>query len=236
MEQSLKITIGLGIILILFGAGYFFTGEKPTISAQGTSSLDATPDLVSVYLTIESRDPSSAKLAQENHKIISSRFSENLIALGIKESEIKTSYYNIGPEYTYSNNGQKLIGYLATQQVVVELKEFSKIVEVIDSSINSGVRIGNINFELSPEKQNEYKIQALKQASADAKSKASATASGVGKKIGKLVSIESQDFNYNPIAYYADSSNFAEVKETTLQMNPQDLTVSANVAVTYTIK
>ena len=96
-----------------------------------------------------------------------------------------------------------------------------------------------INFELSPQKQSEYKTQALEQASADAKSKASATAAGLGKKLGRLVSVESQDFNYGPVVYYAkaeSSSGAADAREAALQINPTDLNVYANVGVTYTIR
>ena len=244
MDQSLKIVLGLGIVLALFAGGYFFIGDNPpTVSAQGTSSLDVTPDIVAVYLTIEARDKNSASSAQSAHKILSDDLADALRSMGIAESEIKTSYYNVGPEYDWTQNGQKLKGYLATQQVVVELKDFGLVVDVIDASVNSGVLISGINFELSPAKQSEYKTLALEQASADAKSKAQATASGLGKKLGKLVSVESQEFNYGgPMVLYADSkaedglSGNAGAVEAALQINPTDLNVYANVGVTYTIK
>ncbi len=238
MDQSLKIVIGLGIVLGLFVGGYFLIGDSPTVSAQGTSTLKATPDIVSVYLTIEARSKDSASSAQSTHKRLSDDLVDALSALDISESEIKTSYYNVGPEYDWTQNGQKLKGYLATQQVVVELKNFSKIVDVVDSAVNSGVLISGINFELSPKKQSEYKTQALEQASADAKNKASATANGLGKKLGKLVSIESNDFNYEPVVYYAkaESNGASDAKAAALQISPTDLSVYANVGVTYKIR
>ncbi|MGV8142635.1 MAG: SIMPL domain-containing protein [Candidatus Pacearchaeota archaeon] len=239
MDESLKIVLGLGILLVLFGAGYFLIGEGPTVSAQGISSLEVTPDIVSIYLTIEARDKTSASAAQSAHKILSDDLADALRSLGIAESEIKTSYYNVGPEYDWTQDGQKLKGYLVTQQVVVELKDFSRVVDVVDAAVNSGVLVSGINFELSPEKQSEYKTQALEQASADAKNKASATAAGLGKKLGKLVSVESQDFNYGPVVYYAKGDSFsgvAEARDAALQITPTDLNVYANVGVTYTIR
>ncbi len=238
MNQNLKIVIGLGILLFLFVGGYFLTGDSPTVSAQGTSTLKVTPDIVSVYLTIEARSKDSASSAQSAHKILSNDLTDALRSLNILESEIKTSYYNVGPEYDWTQNGQKLKGYLATQQVVIELKDFSKIVSVVDSAVNSGVLVSGINFELSPAKQNEYKTKALGQASADAKNKASATASGLGKKLGKLVSIESSDFNYEPVVYYAkaESNGVSDASAAALQISPTDLSVYANVGVTYKIK
>ncbi len=238
MNQSLKIVIGLGVLLILFAGGYFFTGDSPTVSAQGTSTLKATPDIVSVYLTIEARSKDSASSAQATHKTLSDKLVDALNSLGIVESEIKTSYYNVGPEYDWTQNGQKLKGYLATQQVVIELKDFNKLVGVIDAAVDSGVLVSSINFELSPAKQSEYKTQALEQASADAKNKASATASGLGKKLGKLVSVESTDFNYGPFVAYAKTelNGASDAREAALQISPTDLSVYANVGVTYKIK
>ncbi len=238
MNQSLKIVIGLVILLSLFVGGYFLTGDSPTVSAQGTSTLKVTPDIVSIYLTIESRNKDSASSAQSTHKRLSNDLADALSALDISESEIKTSYYNVGPEYDWTQNGQKLKGYLATQQLVVELKNFSKIIEVVDVAVKSGVLVSGINFELSPKKQSEYKTQALEQASADAKSKASATASGLGKKLGKLVSVESSDFNYDPVVYYAkaESNGALDATAAALQISPIDLSVYANVGVTYKLR
>ena len=240
MDQSLKIVLGLAIVLAVFAGGYFFVVDSPTVSAQGTSTLKATPDIVSVYLTVEARSVSSAKSAQDAHKAMLDSLNDNLDLVGISKDEIKTSYYNIGPEYDWNKDGQSLKGYLATQQIIIELKDFSRVVSVVDSAINSGVSISGINFELSPEKQSEYKTQAIEQASADAKDKASATASGLGKKLGKLVSVQSQDFNYGPVVYYAKADAFAtgasEARDAAVQINPTELSVYANVGVTYTIK
>lgn len=238
MNQSLRIVIGLGIVLMLFVGGYFLTGDSPTVSAQGTSTLKATPDIVSVYLTIETRSKDSASSAQSKHKMLSDSLVDALNSLGVAESEIKTSYYNVGPEYDWTQNGQKLKGYLATQQVIIELKDFAKVVDVVDAAVNAGVLISGINFELSPAKQSEYKTQALEQASADAKDKASATAAGLGKKLGKLVSVESQDFNYGPFVAYAkaESHGASDAVEAALQISPTDLSVYANVGVTYKIR
>lgn len=240
MDQSLKIVLALAGVLVLFVIGYNFIGESPTVSAMGTSSSEVTPDIASVYLTVEARSTASAQDAQDIHKARSETLLAALKTLGLSESEIKTSYYNVGPEYDWTNNGQVLKGYLATQQIVIELKDFEEVVKVVDAAIDSGASVSSINFELSPEKQSEYKTQALKEASEDAKEKASATAEGLGKKLGKLVSVQSQDFNYGPFVYYARDSfaagSAAEVKEAAININPTDLTVYANVQVTYKIR
>lgn len=236
--NSLKVAIGLGIVLVAFLGIYFFLGESASVSAQGTSSLKVEPDLASVYLSIESRHTTSAKVAQDNHDVKSDLLYSKLNAIGISDEEIETSYYNVGPEYDYTSNGQKIKGYLVTQQIVIKLEDFSKVVSVIDSGVDAGALISGINFELSPDKQSEYKSQALEEASADAKKKAEATASGLGKKIGRLVSVESSDFNYGPVVYYAksDSGGYAEAREAALQINPTDVDVYASVSVTYRIR
>jgi uncharacterized protein YggE len=236
--KNLKIAIGIGVVLLLFVVTYSFLGDKATVSAQGFSSIKVEPDLISVYLSIETRDIDSLKDAQDTHKSSVGLLYSELFLLGLSEKDIETSYYNVGPEYEWTQNNQRLKGYLASQQFVVRLKDFDKVVSVVDSAVKSETLISGINFELSPEKQNDYKSSALEQASKDARKKAESTASGLDKKIGKLVSVESSDFNYVPVVYYAkaEDTSGSDVRDTALQINPSDIDVSASVTVVYVLR
>jgi len=61
----------------------------------------------------------------------------------------------------------------------------------------------------------------------------------LGKNIGKLLSIEGEEFNYGPIIYYrADSAggSIAEAKQAAVNLVPSDLEVSASVKVEYKLR
>jgi uncharacterized protein YggE len=105
------------------------------------------------------------------------------------------------------------------------------------------VLVSYINFELSDEKQNEYKKEALKKASSDARDKAEAIALGQGKKIGRLVSLENQEFFYpGPVVYYEGATAVASgadagesAKRAALNISPQEIEITASIKAQYKI-
>ena len=121
--------------------------------------------------------------------------------------------------------------------MIIKTNSFDKVAGVVDAGVNAGAIVSGINFELSQAKQNEYKAQALQDASADGKKKAEATAAGLGKSIGRLVSISSQQFNYVPYPLYAGATMEDNVRAKSAAVNivPSDLDITASVQVVYKI-
>jgi len=223
------------VVLAVIIIGYFVYVSGPQISTNGYSMITATPDLISVSVTMEGRD-ADAQVAQEKALAISDKFLVELDKLGIASEDIELANYYTYPDYDWQT--QKNKGYIASQQVIVRLKSFNKTGEIIRAASNSGALVSGINFELSTAKQNEYKASVLKQASQDARVKADAVASGFGKRIGKLVSVQSQDFSYYPYPYYTRDTmamSNAGAEKAVVDMSPTDLEVSASVSATYTM-
>lgn len=232
--------IGIVILVIVIAAVLIAYNVGPNVSAQGTSTLKVQPDEVSVYVSIEARNASAQDAESENSKISEGVVSA-LKGIGLNESEIKFGSYSIYPEYDYSGGKQKLIDYVASQQIVVKTGRFDKISGVIDESVASGALVSSINFELSDAKQSDYKTQALEAAGKDAQAKAEATAKGLGKSLGRLVSVSAQNFNYNPWNYYsraggvmaADNAAAEKAASSIVSLTPQDMEVSATIDVEY---
>ncbi len=110
--------------------------------------------------------------------------------------------------------------------------------EVIDAGVDKGAKVSYINFELSIAEQNKYKAQALELATQDAKTKAEAIASGLGKKLGKVVSVSSSDWGYSPWSLYrADvmTESAEEAKSAVTDIQPGEQSVTASVSVVYKI-
>ena len=98
--------------------------------------------------------------------------------------------------------------------------------------------ISYINFELSTEKENEYKAQALKLASQDARTKAEAMVSGIGKEIVDIKSISESSFNYRPWMLYAAEAGVASAADAKLaatNIQPGEKEVNAQVTVVFKI-
>jgi len=240
MEMGNKLIVGILIVVIIVVVAYLGIGSSgATVSATGESDIEVQPDLVSVYLNLQTKNVSSVD-AKDALDSISEDVQIALLRLGLDRKDIQMQSYNIYQEYDWSNGQRKENGFVASQQIVVKTEDFDLTADIVDVAIDNGALVSWINFELSDEKQKEYKIQALEEAGKDAKTKAEATASGLGKKIGALVSVQSQDFNYGPYRYFesgfADGVNSVEVKEAALNIAPKDVNVRATISVQYKLR
>lgn len=239
MKKSNKLIMGIIIAIVLVVAAYYFYVSGPSISATGNSEITARPDMISIYVISQARNESSSA-AQQKVIEISDKFVAELEKLGISGEDIELSNYNVYEEFDWIDNERKSLGFIASQSITVKLTDFNKTSSIIRAATTAGALVSGINYELSIAKQNEYKAQALKEAGADAKIKASSLASGFDRRLGRLVSVQSQDFNYMPYPLYAKEDvavvlENAGAESAIRSISPTDLTVSASVSATYSM-
>jgi len=243
IDKSIAITliIVLGIIIVVSIFMNTISPSSNVINVNGQSSIEVTPDLVKIYLTIQSIEDTSSEAKDENAKKTEA-VTTALINKGFDKEDIQTSYFNIYPEYDWDEGDRELTGYKASHNLVIEFsaQETEKISDALDAGIDNGADLGNINFELSQEKQNTYKAEAIKLAAEDAKIKADALASGLDKKVGKLVSVSNNDWGYSPWRVYSNedvavSMTAAKEEVAQLDIEPSEQTISASVQATFKI-
>jgi uncharacterized protein YggE len=243
MDNSIKITliiIGAVILLALIGVGIFYNMSASTVSAFGKSEIKATPDKVVVYFNVQTKGENASEAKDKNAEIVDNVLT-SIIKLGFERKDIATENFNVYPDYSYYSSSSSVKGYTATHSIKVEMSadKFDEIGNVIDAGVDNGALISYINFELSLEKQNEYKAEALKQAGEDARNKAEATAAGLGKKVGNLVSVLTSDFNYYPWQIYRNdimAVGASEAKMATTSIQPGQETVSAQITAVFKIR
>ncbi len=230
---ALIIVLGLGAV-----AGYYFMNQSSTqhtVSANGAGQIFVSPDRAVVYVSVQARN-ASADGAKNMNAAMSEKVMNALLALGIAKTDIETQNYYLQPEYSYDSGKQTLIDYIASNDLKVSTKNFDNAGKIVDAAGNAGALISSINFDLSIEKQNQYKAQVLGDASKDAKTKAEAIAAGLGKSLGSLVSVASSDYNYRPYPLYMAAASGVSAKEAATNISPQQLEVDGSVTVTYSIK
>lgn len=240
MESKVWVFTVLLVAFMAIGAYVFVNsdvGTGQTVSVSGISEITSKPDFVSVIISVETLDMSAEESKNENSEI-----SEDVISslkdLGFSEDEIETLSWNLYEEYEYTQSGRNFKGYKTTNQIKVKFEDYDLAGKVVDAAVDNGALISYINFELSQETSNELKAQALEEATKDAKNKAEALARGSDKKIGRLVSISSSDYYYNPIPYYAfaEGDSATSAREAATQISPRELTVTANVQAVYSLR
>lgn len=242
ISNSVKITLIISVaVIILAVAGFYFFNEffsGNTISVNGQGTEKVTPDLISIYFDVEAQGNSSSA-AESANSVIVNKLKDAVVALGFKEDDLKTASFNIYPQY--DTNGKQIIGYTASESLSIELSvnDKDKIGSVIDAGTNAGAGISYINFELSPALEQQYKAQAIKIAAADALVKAGAIADGFNKKIGRLVSVSLDQFNYYPFRVYDSTTSgsgvpSAETAKAAVQsITPSEQDVTASVTAIY---
>ncbi len=225
------------VILALIEMNSSGFSSQNTISVSGTSTIKAMPDIIGVYFNVDTQGATSSEAADKNSEIVDS-LTNSLISKGFEREDIKTQSYSVYPEYDYKTGTGKITGYRATHSLRVELSadDSEKIGDVLDSGVDSGAGISYINFELSQENQNKYKGEAMKLAAQDATSKAEGIAEGLDKKLGKLVSVSVDSYDYIPwLARDFAGATAAEAKQEATSIVPSEQEVSARVTAVFKI-
>lgn len=244
LEKNVQITliiVGAVILLAVLAAIFFKSNSTDnTITVNGEATAEVAPDLITVYFNVQTKGTTSQEASDANTLIVN-KLTDNLVALGFSKDDLQTQSFNIYPEYDYSN-GQKLLDYIATNSLKIEIpvSQKDKTSSVVDAGTNAGAGISYINFELTPALQQQAKTAAIRNASADANVKAQAIADGFNKRLGRLVSVSLDQFNYYPRVLYASSdssgggvSSAPEAKSAATNINPSSQEVSASVTATY---
>lgn len=233
------------VILIIAFTGFYLLknpSSENSVTVQGNANIKAVPDLVSVYLNIQTKGNTSSEAKDANTEIYN-KLIDGIVALGFDEPDIKTESYSIYPNIIWRNGKQTEEGFIATHALKIEFStdKIEKLTYIIDAGVDAGAGINYINFELTQESQNNYKAQALKLAAEDARIKAESVAGGLDKEVGKLISVSVSDFGYSPWNIYtAKSGGYGEdaatAREVATAIQPSGQDINAVVSATFKLK
>lgn len=239
-NNSIALTgiISAAIVLIALGFLIFASpvSSNEALNVQGTATVKAMPNLVSVYFNAET-SADSAQEAKDLNSEITDEVISNLLVLGIEREKITTENFNVYQDYDWTEKGRVEKGFKATHMIKVQLnsEEMDLVGDVVDAGVDAGALINSINFELTRESQNKYKAEAMKFAAEDARIKAEAVAEGFDKKVGKLVSVQVSDFNYYPWNVYsargyevAEDATMAKEVATSIQPGEREISATVN--------
>lgn len=242
MEDSIKITaiVVAGVIILGLIASMTFSSFSPsnTISVRGTSTVEAMPDLIGIYFSVQTTELTSEEATQANAEIVE-ELKLKLMALGYNKEDIVSTGFNVYPEYDWVNGNRIEKGFRATHSIKLEIsaEDSEDIGEIVDAGVSAGAGISYINFELSQELESQYKAQAMELAAQDARVKAEATAKGFDKRLGRLVSTSVNDYYYASRTVYSSAGEFEDdaeiVKEATTDIQPSETEISASVTAIY---
>jgi uncharacterized protein YggE len=176
-------------VLIASSAYAQTPGQDPAVVvAVGEGSVKRAPDRAWVTIAAESRAKTPAETQKLNADAMNAVM-QKVKGLGFPTDAIRTTAYELRPEFDYANNRQTLRGYVARNAVEIRVDDLSKLGGLLDVAVGAGATsVSGIRFDLKDRAAAEK--EALQLAVADARAQADAAAQAAGVKVERVVRIE----------------------------------------------
>lgn len=209
------------------------------LSVSGQCQKEVTPDRVSVTLTSRAleKDPksASAKASAQYEKL-----KAEIKKLNLKDSRVSTSGFNVNQEWDYNNGKRILRGYSATISLTAETAEVSRAGEVLDIAAKLNIEeVGTPSTFLSPALAKKEYESCLEVAIKHARAKAEKMAVAAGQSLGKLVTLNENKDNSQPIPLVQHrqmemASDMTAGKQVSFDSRPSNVDVT--ISATYDLK
>jgi len=198
-----------------------------TVQASGVS--DVVPDAVRISLSVSVlADSSVAALAEAT--IAADEVRDVLAARSVADADVATQTLTVNPEYSYTEaDGQKIIGYRASQIFEVLLRDAENAGEVISELVTRAGKNVSIN-STSPVLLDATAgaVSAREDAVRKARAKAEAYADLLGVELGEIVYLTEINAPTN-ITVGAKSDAMAESAPPVIDLGTQQVTVTIEV-------
>ena len=228
MKQLALLAAALGASALL-AAPALAQSETPAISVTGEATISVPPDQAQVAAGVTS-DGKTAREASEANNTTMGKVLLALKAAGIDGKDIQTSRLSLQPQSAPNRNANAIVGYRASNQVTVRVRDVTKVAGTIDLLVGAGANdIGDINFMVS--QASKLLDDAREQAVADARRKAEIYAKAAGVTLGAPLSIAEEGA---PAPVFRGKMALAPMAATPVAQGEE--TLSVTVSVSWAIK
>lgn len=206
------------------------TEGRLTLSGRGEILM--TPDQAELRLTISERGASLDPLRASTDQTVA-RLIEALRKLSVADKDIDAAQISIQPIFRYDQPTQRRIseGYEVSRTVTVMIRDLNSLGTVIGTATSVGVNQISPPQLSSSQHERAYQ-QALSAAVTQSRARAVVVASAAGLKLTGIESISASDYYAAPMPM-ARVAMAADTEAGSYQ--PGEMTVSANVSITYTV-
>lgn len=233
---SLSLVIVLGLFLLAATQQKLETAATTnTVSFNGEGKVIATPDVAVLSLSILT-EATSSKAAQDDNSKKSKALVDFLKKENVADADIKTTNYNIYPQYTYRPNAKpEISGYQVNQSLEVKVRDLDQVSVILDGAVSAGAnQVSNLGFRIDD--PDRLKAEARAKAIADAKQKAAGLRRQLGIDLGRIINFsESAGGNLPPQILYDTKSGLGGA-EGGPSLPTGENEVIVNVIITYQIR
>ena len=229
------IVFGMKILANKIGrSGYGLNNNINQISFAGEGKVYTKPDIAFVDVSVVTQGTQIKDVQDANTKKMN-KVITFLKSSGVDEKDIKTTNYNLYPQYTYENNKiPQIMGYQINQTLNIKIRNLDNIGTILQGGVDVGLnKVNSLYFGVENDEQ--LKEDARKIAIDDAKKKAEILASQLGVRLIKITGFSDNIVCY-PVPMY-DAKAYSQSGgggTPNIQTGQNEITV--NVTITYEIK
>ena len=161
---------------------------ETTLNISATSSVSAAPDIAFLSGGVVTEARTAEEAIRQNALDMAGVY-EALEAAGLEQADIQTSNFSLNPRYNYPQNSERqLVGYTASNQLRVTVRDMEKVGGVIDAMVAQG---GNTfsGVQFGVEDPSELLNEARRDAMRDAMARADLFADVAGLSVSRIVTI-----------------------------------------------
>jgi hypothetical protein len=201
------------------------------IAVSGRGEVFGTPDTLQMSFGVSVLRP-TVKQAVADAAALADELIATLESSGVAGDDIQTANYSIYPEYDYSQDERKLVGYRVSNTVTAKIRDLDSAGSVIDaavSGVGDEIQVSGVSFSIEDD---EDLISAARDAAwDDARSKAQQLADLASLTLGDAAMISESVAATPPRPLYQMSfdESVAESIETPIEAGQQQVAVTLQV-------
>jgi uncharacterized protein len=211
----------------------------PVLNVSGNAEVRVDPDIATVRIGVVSQARTAKEAQNDANKRLNAFLAQARALLG-KGGEIETGrialypVYDMPPDRPDKPFEQRIIAYRAENTLVARITDFSKVGDLVDLAVSSGLNnIESIIFGLKEDA--EPRSRALQQAVREATQKAEAMADAAGVELAGIWSIDEANAFVMPYEGRAVmAAGAADMAPTPVL--PGQVAVNANVSMRFFIR
>lgn len=197
----------------------------PTVNVVGEASIEATPTLVNISVSIEGEGKDAKLLRQENGEKLA-RVIQAINKEEVPMKNFQTDYVSLYKNYDYNT---KTYQYRISQTVKIKLDNLAKYETLMDALFEAGVnQINSVTFGIEDSARAKLQQEARIAAIDDARKKALLYATSLDQNIGKALTIRETSLRDTPASVMVRG---AAPSNTTLALG--SISVNSQIIVTF---
>lgn len=230
MKRSL---IGaIAVLALTATAGLAQVSDRRQITVNGEGSVEAAPDMATITLGV-TNEAQEAKAAMDATSDAVAQVLARLAEAGIEDRDIQTQNLSMNPVWSNRPStqgyGNQITGFVASNTVMVRVRDLASLGEVLDAVIADGANDFN-GLRFGVQDPDPLMEEARKRAVQDAVARAELLAEAAGVTLGPVHQIMDHGGGGGPIMM-----EMAAASRSGVPVAAGEVTVNANVTVMFDI-